>query len=318
MTTVQEPPNGHSSPSFFKSVISRLKPQHDSDALANEPSDKLKPDRCQFTFSDGRQCRMQSAQLCTHHASKQEPDPGAKGAPDHALEVPELEELCGDLTTATNINRALAQTFLLLAQGRISRRDAVAFGYLSQLLLQTLPAIRREFIDAFGSSVYDAKLRSKLDPRPVEKPSTPNLAEQQLPQRAIEVRHFDSGPAAASGLDSRPAASPARPNNLPQSTAAANASTPPRPPAATSAPLTNPPQPPVPRCKPSPEGPIRKPEPQTSPLSPDRPPRKGYPQDALFAANKVPPPAGNQAAPSPGTAVPSPAPDPAAAVPGIT
>jgi hypothetical protein len=171
MNTVQEPPNGHSSPSFFKSVISKLKPQHDSDAPAPAanvyPQDELRGakevgQRCQFTFSDGRQCRMQPSQLCTHHASKAERERGAKGAYDHALEAPPLEALCGDLTTATNINRALAQTFLLLAQGRISRRDAVAFGYLSQLLLQTVPAIRSEFVSAFGYRPWQENLTIRL------------------------------------------------------------------------------------------------------------------------------------------------------------
>src|ERR1700730_7133692 len=47
--------------------------------------DKKVTSRCQFTFSDGRQCRMPRAQLCAHHASKQQGHPGAEGAPDVAL-----------------------------------------------------------------------------------------------------------------------------------------------------------------------------------------------------------------------------------------
>src|SRR3984893_1794020 len=77
MTTVKEPPTGPRPASFLKSVISQLKPQRHSEAPSNEPSDKLadparlgvlsdEPERrtslnasasrCQFTFSDGRQC----------------------------------------------------------------------------------------------------------------------------------------------------------------------------------------------------------------------------------------------------------------------
>src|SRR5712671_3343108 len=139
------------------------------------------PSRCEFFFSDGRQCRMQSSgrshqqdelspvkkvQFCAHHASKQERDPGATSAPHHALELPELQALCGDLTTATNINRALAQVFLLLAQGRIPQKQAVAFGYLSQLLLQTVPGIRSEYVSAFGYHPWEEKLKHSLERKP--------------------------------------------------------------------------------------------------------------------------------------------------------
>src|SRR5260370_22883528 len=90
----------------------------------------LEAQRCQFTFSDGRQCRNQRAHLCLHHYSKEQRDFGAAGAPDAAL-----VGLCADLTTASNINRSLAQVFLLMAQGRVPQNQTVPFRYLSQLLL---------------------------------------------------------------------------------------------------------------------------------------------------------------------------------------
>jgi hypothetical protein len=129
---------------------------------SKESTNNINHSRCEFTFSDGRRCRNQRASLCVHHASKAARDPGAKGSPDPALEAPELEALCGDLTTATNINRALAQIFLLLAQGRISQKQAVAFGYLSQLLLQTVPGIRSEFVSAFGYRPWQENLTIRL------------------------------------------------------------------------------------------------------------------------------------------------------------
>ena len=189
MNTVKEPPNGHGSSSFFKSVISKLKSQHDSGALASEPSDKLKPDRCQFTFSDGRQCRMQRASLCAHHASK---PPIRSGSASRANNVSEgslrsLEPLCGDLTTATNINRALAQVFLLMAQGRISQKQAVAFGYLTQLLLQTVPGIRSEFVSAFGYRQWEAKLKISLAPNSNQDPG-PSGGENKQPMSPIVER----------------------------------------------------------------------------------------------------------------------------------
>src|SRR5579863_8756800 len=177
MTTAKEPLTGPKPASFFKSVISQLKPQRHSEAPANKPSDKLadptrigvpsdEPERrtslnssasrCQFTFSDGRQCKTPPMQLCVHHASKQKR--GAKRVSDASA----LEALCSDLTTTTSINRALAQTFLLMAQGRISRKDAVAFGYLSQLLLQSVSGVRAEYVAANGYRQWENKLKSSF------------------------------------------------------------------------------------------------------------------------------------------------------------
>src|SRR5256885_2260170 len=133
--------------------------------------------RCSFAFSDGRQCRNQRASLCVHHTSKRRRNSGDEVAPSRrnvyqqdelsplkevALEAPELTALCADLTTATNINRALSHVFLLTAQGRISQKQAIAFGYLSQLLLQTVPGIRSEFVSAFGYQPWQENLTMRL------------------------------------------------------------------------------------------------------------------------------------------------------------
>jgi hypothetical protein len=172
MTTAKEPPTGSKALSFFRSVVSKLKPptapvssgaqQPTPSPLKSQISDKQSPEnasRCEFTFSDGRQCRNERTSLCAHHAPK--PKRSGKGA---TLKAPELEALCADLTTATNINRALAQTFLLMAQGRISRKDAVAFGYLSQLMLQTVSGVRAEYVAAFGYRQWENKLKTSLMP----------------------------------------------------------------------------------------------------------------------------------------------------------
>jgi len=132
---------------------------------AHDPSNStFAPSRCDFTFSDGRQCRSQRASVCAHHARQK------GGAKVTALKVPELEALCSDLTTATSINRALAQTFLLMAQGRISRKDAVAFGYLSQLLLQSVSGVRAEYVAANGHRQWENKLKTSLLPDADEDP----------------------------------------------------------------------------------------------------------------------------------------------------
>jgi hypothetical protein len=176
MTTAKEPPNGSKSPSFFRSVVDDLikivipskqrergippkpLPQRQVAPSTHDPSNStFAPSRCEFTFSDGRQCRNQRASLCAHHSSKRDRKRGAKG-----INAPELEALCSDLTTATNVNRALAQTFLLMAQGRISRKDAVAFAYLSQLMLQSVSGVRAEYVAAFGYRQWENKLKTSL------------------------------------------------------------------------------------------------------------------------------------------------------------
>jgi hypothetical protein len=108
------------------------------------------PERCQFSFSDGRQCSMARSDihpsLCRFHSEREDqlfgdPAPGGNvvGA---ALDLPELHSACRDLTTAAGVNRALAQVFRLLAQRRISRQEAATFGHLAQLLLRTISAMR--------------------------------------------------------------------------------------------------------------------------------------------------------------------------------
>ncbi len=70
MTTVKELPNGSKSPSFFRSVVSKLKSpvapvssrtqHHTPSPLKSQISDKQSREnvsRCQFTFADGRQCK---------------------------------------------------------------------------------------------------------------------------------------------------------------------------------------------------------------------------------------------------------------------
>jgi len=200
-------PNGSKSSSFFRSVVDDLtkivipskrrerwippkpSPQHEFAPSAHDQSNStFAPSRCEFTFSDGRQCSNpakvypqdelspvkdkkvanQCASLCAHHISKQKR--GGKGA---ALKAPELEALCSDLTTATNINRALAQTFLLMAQGRISRKDAVAFAYISQLMLQTVSGVRAEYVAAFGYRQWENKLKTSLMPDADDDPEPP-------------------------------------------------------------------------------------------------------------------------------------------------
>src|SRR5207245_434881 len=134
------------------------------------PSDKRErgispeplPDRCQFTFSDGRQCSMARSDihpsLCRFHSEREDqlfgdPAPGGNVV-GRALDLPELYSACRDLTTAAGVNRALGQVFRLLAQRRISRQEAATFGHLAQLLLRTISAMRVLAGESPAANVY--------------------------------------------------------------------------------------------------------------------------------------------------------------------
>ncbi len=121
------------------------------------PVATLDPERCQFSFADGRRCRSQRCQahpaLCTAHAR-------AHIQPQDL--ATDLAPLSGEFRTATDVNHALGKLFCLLAQNRIPRRNAVALGYLAQLLLQTLPDVREELTDCLGDEAWDETLKSAL------------------------------------------------------------------------------------------------------------------------------------------------------------
>ena len=114
------------------------------------------PERCQFMFSDGRQCTMGRSDihpsLCPYHSEREDQlfgTPSSGGSVVGAgFDLPELYSACRDLTTAAGVNRALAQVFRLLAQRRIPRQEAATFAKLGHLLLQSISAARTESVAA--------------------------------------------------------------------------------------------------------------------------------------------------------------------------
>src|SRR5690349_3372802 len=108
------------------------------------------PARCQFSFSDGRQCRMARSEihpsLCPFHAEREEELFGEPGSHTFgaALDLPELHSACRDLSTPAGVQRALAEVFRLLARRRISRQEAATFAHLGYLLLRSMAAARAE------------------------------------------------------------------------------------------------------------------------------------------------------------------------------
>jgi hypothetical protein len=117
--------------------------------------------RCTFLFADGRRCRMLQTRtestLCPHHAKEE-----LQRREAEKLKA-ELAGLSGAVSSATQVCEVLGKVFNALAEGRITARTANTLGYLGQLMLQSMPAVRREVNDAVGHSrAYDALLRHQL------------------------------------------------------------------------------------------------------------------------------------------------------------
>jgi hypothetical protein len=136
------------------------------------------PQRCQFLFADGRRCRQPrsapDSDLCISHAhsgcglylQSATTKAGLYWQPSREASEPteaiDLTPPSGDFSTATEVNRALGKVFVLLAQNRIPRRNAVALGYLAQLILRTVPAVKEELISGLGYQAWRETLDSAL------------------------------------------------------------------------------------------------------------------------------------------------------------
>lgn len=99
---------------------------------------------CQFSFADGRTCRMFRQQdhpsLCVFHAR----------AERQVIESDHLgSELATTLTgrfmTATDINFALGKLYKAIAQNRIPPRNASNLAFVGKLLLLSLDKLKTEF-----------------------------------------------------------------------------------------------------------------------------------------------------------------------------
>ncbi len=97
----------------------------------------LAPERCQHLSPAGRQCCSPAAApgstLCARHAA---------AAPPQSVDFSaELLSRFGDFQRAQQMNRSLIALYKLLAQGRISPRQASVLAYIGSLVLRSLKAV---------------------------------------------------------------------------------------------------------------------------------------------------------------------------------
>ena len=127
----------------------------------NTSSSETRHDLCKRQFSDGRSCRMLRKKghpsFCIHHAREEQ-----QRLESEKLAA-EFASLSGKLNTVTDINHVLGKVFTALAEKRISHQTADTFGYLGQLLLQSIPGVKSELNAAVQHpGAYDAMLRHNI------------------------------------------------------------------------------------------------------------------------------------------------------------
>jgi hypothetical protein len=138
--------------------------------------------RCHYHDSAGRRCRLPREKghptFCSRHARSRFGAPGKGavpvgfGAPGKgAVPVgyapaadltPDLLGPLNDFRTNTSINYTLGRLLILKAADQISARDAAVVAYICQLLLQSVPGVRKEMSWSRGQSPEDQSLRSVL------------------------------------------------------------------------------------------------------------------------------------------------------------
>jgi hypothetical protein len=223
-------------------------PKADSfrDTIPDGLSTMKMPDRCQFMFSDGRQCKMARSDihpsLCPYHSEREEQLFGAphtrSSVRGPSFDLPELFSASRDLTTAAGVNRALGQVFRLLAQRRISRQEAATFGKLAHLLLQSIRAAHAEADVApaeslaadFGLAEHEQATNAVVE-RQKGVPITPLLPHNEV------LSPVNSSGESHGHQELSPVNKVQRERNAQTVSAAANSPAPPLPPASSPAPL---------------------------------------------------------------------------------
>src|SRR5713101_460507 len=99
-------------------------------------------EKCHHFTARGRQCRLRALRsgLCFRHAALQLQSPQPV---DVDLSADFLIQL-DDLQSADQINQFLAKLLILVVQNRISARRAAVLTYITNQLLHSLVAIKRE------------------------------------------------------------------------------------------------------------------------------------------------------------------------------
>ena len=105
---------------------------------------------CRYVSQGGRGCKMVASSdspsgLCTFHSRRQAAEMQRLQNPEGEVGISEetaskLLRSTHQLTCAEDVNRFLGNVVREMVRGQVSRRDALAFGYLGQLVLNSISA----------------------------------------------------------------------------------------------------------------------------------------------------------------------------------
>jgi hypothetical protein len=137
--------------------------------------------RCLYLSATGRKCRNwvldPRAMFCPRHMQAQ-----PNGPDDFSLHL--LHRAC-NFQNAEGIHDSLRQLYTLLASGAISPRRATVLGYLTSLLLRTLPAVYNDPLPLAGTLMSAAQLaerdKAKSLSTSASKPSAPVPSKKPAP-----------------------------------------------------------------------------------------------------------------------------------------
>jgi hypothetical protein len=115
--------------------------------------------------------------FCPRHMQAQ-----PNGPDDFSLHL--LHRAC-NFQNAEGIHDSLRQLYTLLASGAISPRRAAVLGYLTSLLLRTLPAVYNDPLPLAGTLMSAAQLaeRDKATPCPLPRPNPPHPPQARNPRQ---------------------------------------------------------------------------------------------------------------------------------------
>jgi len=156
--------------------------------------------RCFHRSTSGRQCRSwvidPRGMFCPRHCDAQ-----PNGPDDHALHL--LQRSC-NFKNAEGIRDSLSRLYSLLAADAISPRRAAVLGYLTSLLLRTLPAMYNDPYPQAGTPMSAAQLAERDKPKSLATPTpqvtattrpTPQHTATQLPVPALAQKPVFATPA---------------------------------------------------------------------------------------------------------------------------
>src|SRR5260370_10641411 len=80
----------------------------------------------------------------------------------------------------------------MIAQGPLPQKQAVPFGYITQLLLQTIPGIRGEYVSVHGYDAWETNLKSKITTPPLPTPAAQTEPPAPAPPPAQPSPNYDN------------------------------------------------------------------------------------------------------------------------------